>query len=486
MAKTIALNSPYTAASHDQVGSIPHIMGPWQLDLLQKLGLKKNSRVADIGCGTLRGGLHIIGYLDPGHYFGVDPLVSLVKVGRGLVEEAGLSYKNPLLGSMDDLQGVERRSVDFVLTQSVLNHLDAKQIETVVAQVNSVLATGGQWILTARISDLVDQVDEGVPHPTRPNERLDSVMGRAWFQRVLYDYGMVMEPVVGHIHPRGLDVACVRRLDSQIAPSIEQTLDRLVQWDTSPHGEDHQQTVAWLEAFVTALDFEVLRYGDSPTPLLIARRAPKGGSKRRLVMYNHYDVEEVQNGWKSPPFELTTSRGRWFGLGVADNKGALAVRLEAMRNLDSSPELWWFIQGEEESGSKIFREYVQENGLPEADWFLDENGKTGLDGNERLLSFCQLPEGKRQALTPERQAVVERSTQLAGEQRMVDVRPLDKRFVRGGCVFQQGLPPGACYLGLGTNDGETHIHAPNESIPIEGAVKHWIQVRSLLKAAGTC
>lgn len=474
------MTSPYSSPVHDRVGGNPDVLGPWQLDLLLEHGLDRNSTVVDIGCGTLRGGLHVIQYLNPDRYVGVDPLEELVAEGRRLVGVAELSDKTPVLGSLSALNDIRPRSADFVLTQSVLNHLNAKRIEATVDRVNSVLADDGKWLSTGRLSDTVETVDEGQPHPTRPNERLDSVMGRAWFESVLSDYGLVMEPVDGHPHTRGLDVFCVRRVDSTVSPRIKDTLSRLTQLDTSPDGADHHLAVDWLEKVIGALGFDTQRVGNGRAPLLVFRRSATGGGKGRLVIYNHYDVDHIEEAWNSPPLELTEIDGRWFGLGVADNKGALAVRLEALSDLDRSPELWWLIQGEEESGSQTLRGYIEEAGLPEADWFLDENGKIDSQGSQRLLTYQQLPEGTRADLSPDDLSLVRRATRSAGEQRHVEVRPLNKALVPGGCAFQEAIPAGGRYLGLGTNDGETRIHAPNESIPIDGAVKHWIQVRTLI------
>jgi SAM-dependent methyltransferase len=455
-------------------------MGPWQLDLLLAHDLDRSSTVVDIGCGTLRGGLHVIRHLEPGRYAGVDPLAELVEEGRRLVGEAALNDKAPMLGCLSDLSSITPRSADFVLTQSVLNHLDAEQVEATVARVASVLADDGKWLSTGRISEEVERVDEGQPHPTRPNERLDSVMGKMWFERVLSHHGLMMEPVTGHPHPRGLDVFCIRRLDSTVATRIERTLRQLLNWDTSPDGADCQLMAGWLENAVGELGFETHRFGDARAPLLLLRRSATGDGSGRLVMYNHYDVDHVEDGWNTPPFDLTQKDGRWYGLGVADNKGVLATRLEALRDLERSPEIWWLVQGEEESGSQTLRRYLEENGLPDADWFLDENGKTDADGSQRLLTYRQLADGKRESLTPEDLGLVRRATRVAGDRRHVEVRPLNKALVPGGCAFQAALPAGGRYVGLGTNDGETRIHAPNESIPVDGAVKHWIQLRALL------
>ena len=72
---------------------------------------------------------------------------------------------------------------------------------------------------------------------------------------------------------------------------------------------------------------------DGGPPLVYAEVA--GRSPRTLLFYNHYDVQPVDplDEWTSPPFEPTRREGKLFARGVSDNKGDLAVRLEAIAAL---------------------------------------------------------------------------------------------------------------------------------------------------------
>ncbi len=49
----------------------------------------------DIGCGTLRGGRHFIGYLDAGRYTGMEISKQVLAYGEKLLVERGLVEKQP-------------------------------------------------------------------------------------------------------------------------------------------------------------------------------------------------------------------------------------------------------------------------------------------------------------------------------------------------------------------------------------------------------
>jgi acetylornithine deacetylase/succinyl-diaminopimelate desuccinylase-like protein len=84
-----------------------------------------------------------------------------------------------------------------------------------------------------------------------------------------------------------------------------------------------------------------------------------GSGARTLLVYNHFDVQppEPFDEWQTPPFELTERDGYLFGRGVADNKGNLLARLQAIETYretvgDLPLRVRFIYEGEEEIGSE--------------------------------------------------------------------------------------------------------------------------------------
>src|SRR5215475_8544809 len=65
----------------------------FQIFFLKQMGLQPAHYLLDIGCGTLRGGIPLIDYLDPGHYFGVEVRPLVLEEAAKELGEAGLEHK---------------------------------------------------------------------------------------------------------------------------------------------------------------------------------------------------------------------------------------------------------------------------------------------------------------------------------------------------------------------------------------------------------
>ncbi|KAH8816043.1 hypothetical protein F5884DRAFT_666673 [Xylogone sp. PMI_703] len=108
---------------------------------------------------------------------------------------------------------------------------------------------------------------------------------------------------------------------------------------------------------------------DSHNPIVYARF--KGNpaiskERKKILFYGHYDVvpaDDKQNKWITNPFQMKGMNGYLYGRGVTDNKGPIMAALYGVVDLVLEKELdsdvVFLIEGEEESGSRGFKETVR-------------------------------------------------------------------------------------------------------------------------------
>src|SRR5918997_5910925 len=96
--------------------------------------------------------------------------------------------------------------------------------------------------------------------------------------------------------------------------------------------------------------------------------AEVGEGERTLLSYGHYDVQppEPLELWESEPFEPTVRDGGLYARGVADDKGDVLARIQALRlyQEERGPlpfKLKFLIEGEEEVGSPNLAPFVRDN-----------------------------------------------------------------------------------------------------------------------------
>lgn len=124
--------------------------------------------------------------------------------------------------------------------------------------------------------------------------------------------------------------------------------------------------------------------GDAP--IVLAELADSGlpANAPTLMIYNHYDVQppDPLDLWTSPPFEPTIRDGKLYARGVADNKGNLLARIQAVEAWQATRgplpiRLRWVIEGEEEISSVHLEAFAEQyaDRLRQADGCLWESGE---------------------------------------------------------------------------------------------------------------
>jgi cyclopropane fatty-acyl-phospholipid synthase-like methyltransferase len=131
------------------VGGLWEKIGGLQFNFLSKEGLMPEHKLLDIGCGSLRGGVFFIRYLNEGNYCGLDLNASLIRAGKKELDSAGLINKQPKLLVNDKFEA-SRFGVkfDFALAMSVFTHLFMNHISRSLVEVRKVLQPHGRFYAT--------------------------------------------------------------------------------------------------------------------------------------------------------------------------------------------------------------------------------------------------------------------------------------------------------------------------------------------------
>jgi SAM-dependent methyltransferase len=103
----------------------------FQLDFMKSRGLSPGDPFLDLGCGSLRGGIHFIRFLEPGNYLGID--ISAEVVYRGIKYELGLEEfreRRPefVISDSFEFDALSKRP-RFTIANSVFTHMPPSEIE---------------------------------------------------------------------------------------------------------------------------------------------------------------------------------------------------------------------------------------------------------------------------------------------------------------------------------------------------------------------
>ena len=190
------------------VGGLWDELGKLQLDFLVAEGLRPEHYLLDVGCGSLRAGVHFIRYLETGHYYGIDRNGERLEAGRTVeLPRYGLTEKRPVLERLDDFAvGSLGRQFDYAVAQSVFTHIPADAIELCLRNVAEVLVPGGRFFATynERTGEGPDRVDRSeLPYDKDPIFRYDY----AELARLVEGTGLEAERIGDWGHPRDQQMA---------------------------------------------------------------------------------------------------------------------------------------------------------------------------------------------------------------------------------------------------------------------------------------
>jgi len=145
-----------------------------QFNLLSSLGLRQHHTLLDIGCGSLRAGRLFIPYLQPGHYFGLEPQDWLIR--EGIAHEVGedlIRLKQPVFRNDGDFELTAfGRQFDFILAHSIFSHASQAQIRACLAEARQVMHPDSVFLATYAPGDANYEGDEWVLWATYTPERM--------------------------------------------------------------------------------------------------------------------------------------------------------------------------------------------------------------------------------------------------------------------------------------------------------------------------
>jgi SAM-dependent methyltransferase len=129
----------------------------FQIRFLKQFGLEPRHHLLDLGCGTLRGGIPIIEYLEKGHYFGVEVRREVLDEGRKELRKSKLVDKEPTLIVAEDLSSlVLDTEFDYIWAFSVLIHMEDEILYDALGFVRRHLKDDGSFYGNVNVSDRPD------------------------------------------------------------------------------------------------------------------------------------------------------------------------------------------------------------------------------------------------------------------------------------------------------------------------------------------
>jgi len=150
---TEVLRTQIAKGEHRQaIGGMWDEIGKMQFDYMRAAGLTPDMRFLDVGCGCLRGGIHVVNYLEAGNYFGIDLSRNLLDAGYDLeITGARLQDKLPRtnLHATDTFDLTPFGQIfDMALAVSVFSHLTLNHLKLCLMNLGSCMRPGGRFHVT--------------------------------------------------------------------------------------------------------------------------------------------------------------------------------------------------------------------------------------------------------------------------------------------------------------------------------------------------
>lgn len=136
----------------------------FQIGFLKKYGLQSHHFLLEIGCGTLRGGVPIISYLDKSHYWGIEARQHVLDEGKKELGEEKLAEKLPTLIAAEDILSIKLdQKFDYAWAFSVLIHMADNILRDCLSFVSMHLKEDGFFFANVNTNTTPDGAWQGFP-----------------------------------------------------------------------------------------------------------------------------------------------------------------------------------------------------------------------------------------------------------------------------------------------------------------------------------
>ncbi|MEM6816992.1 MAG: class I SAM-dependent methyltransferase, partial [Bacteroidota bacterium] len=126
----------------------------FQINFLKRHGLSPDHKFLDLGCGTLRGGIPVLKYLNTGNYYGIDIREETIIEAKAEVKEERLSLKQPKLIFFEDFSQLQiNQKFDLIWAFSVLIHMEDDILDKCILFVKEHLKAGGRFFANVNLGE---------------------------------------------------------------------------------------------------------------------------------------------------------------------------------------------------------------------------------------------------------------------------------------------------------------------------------------------
>ncbi len=182
----------------EYVGGMWDEIGKLQFDFMVADGLMPSHCFCDVACGSFRGGIHFIRYLEPGNYLGIEKEQQLVD--KGVEEEIGeaiFEEKKPEIVISDSFEFARFSKVpDYSLAISLFTHLVPDDIILCLAHLREFVNPGHLFFATFFDEPSAD-------NPEESHSNIKFAYPRAEMERSGRDNGWNAHYIGDWKHPRG-------------------------------------------------------------------------------------------------------------------------------------------------------------------------------------------------------------------------------------------------------------------------------------------